>query len=113
MIEVVGVFRDPLQGLRQLRLLQDVTLLEKLAVALEDAPRLGKLAQVVVRIAQVLRVFVRQSKSLARQFRGYKRLGEGAIAQLKDEELFVALDPEANSIAVIVKHLAGNMRSRA
>ena len=47
-----------------------------------------------------------------RQFRGYKRLGEGAIAQLKDEELFVALDPEANSIAVIVKHLAGNMRSR-
>lgn len=47
-----------------------------------------------------------------RQFRGHKRLGEGAIAQLKDEELFVALDPESNSIAVIVKHLAGNMRSR-
>ena len=48
----------------------------------------------------------------ARQFRGHKRLTEGAIAQLKDEELFVALDPEANSIAIIVKHLAGNMRSR-
>jgi hypothetical protein len=47
-----------------------------------------------------------------RQFRGYKRLAEGAIAQLTDEELFVALDPEANSIAVIMKHLAGNMRSR-
>jgi hypothetical protein len=47
-----------------------------------------------------------------RQFRGHKRLGEGAVAQLKDEELFVALDPESNSIAVIVKHLAGNMRSR-
>src|SRR5438045_9635721 len=47
-----------------------------------------------------------------RQFRGYKRLAEGAIAQLKDEELFVALDPEANSIAVILKHIAGNMRSR-
>lgn len=47
-----------------------------------------------------------------RQFRGYKRLGEGAISQLKDEELFVTLDPESNSVAIIVKHLAGNMRSR-
>jgi hypothetical protein len=47
-----------------------------------------------------------------RQFRGYKRMGEGAIAQVKDDELFAALDPESNSIAVIVKHLAGNMRSR-
>ncbi|HLW88696.1 MAG TPA: DUF1572 domain-containing protein [Terriglobales bacterium] len=47
-----------------------------------------------------------------RQFRGYKRLGEGALAQVKDEELFVALDSESNSIAIIVKHLAGNMRSR-
>src|SRR5947199_2525086 len=47
-----------------------------------------------------------------RQFRGYKRLAEGAIAQLKDEELFTTLDPEANSIAVVMKHMAGNMRSR-
>src|SRR5947208_15701821 len=47
-----------------------------------------------------------------RQFRGYKRLAEGAIAQLKDEELFITLDPQANSIAVIMKHMAGNMRSR-
>lgn len=47
-----------------------------------------------------------------RQFRGYKRLGEGAISQLKDEELFVTLDAESNSVAIIVKHLAGNMRSR-
>src|SRR5438874_6181780 len=47
-----------------------------------------------------------------RQFRGNKRLAEGAIAQLKDEQLFVTLDPESKSIAVIVKHLAGNMRSR-
>ena len=48
-----------------------------------------------------------------RQFRGYKRLGEGALAQLKDEELFVTLDPESNSAAIIVKHMAGNMRSRS
>jgi len=47
-----------------------------------------------------------------RQCRGHKRLAEGAIAQLKDEALFVALDSESNSIAIIVKHLAGNMRSR-
>jgi len=47
-----------------------------------------------------------------RQFRGNKRLAEGAMAQLKDEELFVTLDPESNSVAILVKHLAGNMRSR-
>src|SRR6202521_2848953 len=47
-----------------------------------------------------------------RQFRGHKRLAEGAMAQLKDEELFVTIDPESNSIAILVKHLAGNMRSR-
>lgn len=47
-----------------------------------------------------------------RQFRGHKRLAEGAIAQLKDDELFVTLDAESNSIAIIVKHMAGNMRSR-
>lgn len=47
-----------------------------------------------------------------RQFRGHKRLAEGAIAQLKDEELFVTLDPESNSVAVITKHITGNMRSR-
>jgi hypothetical protein len=47
-----------------------------------------------------------------RQMRGHKRLAEGAMAQLKDEELFITLGPESNSIAVIVKHMAGNMRSR-
>lgn len=47
-----------------------------------------------------------------RQMAGYKRLGEGALSQLSDGEFFVTLDPEANSIAVIVKHIAGNMRSR-
>ena len=45
-------------------------------------------------------------------FRSYKRMGEGAIAQVSDEQLFATLDPEMNSIAIIVKHLAGNMRSR-
>jgi hypothetical protein len=47
-----------------------------------------------------------------RQMRGYKRMGEGAMAQLGDEDFFVTLDSEANSVAMLVKHLAGNMRSR-
>jgi len=47
-----------------------------------------------------------------RQFRGQKCFGEGALAQLQDEEFFCTLDAESNSIAILVKHLAGNMRSR-
>jgi hypothetical protein len=45
-------------------------------------------------------------------FRYYKKLGDKAIAQCPDNGLFAALDPESNSIAILVKHLAGNMRSR-
>jgi hypothetical protein len=45
-------------------------------------------------------------------FRHYKKLGEGAIAQVSDEHLCTVLDPEMNSVALIVKHMAGNMRSR-
>jgi Protein of unknown function (DUF1572) len=47
-----------------------------------------------------------------RSLRGHKRLADGAIAQLDDEQFFAAPDPESNSVAIIVKHLAGNMRSR-
>ncbi len=47
-----------------------------------------------------------------RQLRGHKKMGESAMAQLKDEDFFVTLDPETNSVAILVKHLAGNMRSR-
>lgn len=45
-------------------------------------------------------------------FRYYKKLAEGAMAQVTDEELTTTLDGEMNSIALIVKHMAGNMRSR-
>ena len=45
-------------------------------------------------------------------FRAYKKLAEKAIAQLQDEEFFVTLDDESNSVAVIMKHIAGNMLSR-
>lgn len=45
-------------------------------------------------------------------FAYYKKLGERAMSQVSDEHLFATLDGEANSIAIIVKHMAGNMRSR-
>src|SRR5580700_10085450 len=45
-------------------------------------------------------------------FRYYKKLAERAMAQVTEEQLLSVLDSEMNSIAVIVKHMAGNMRSR-
>jgi hypothetical protein len=45
-------------------------------------------------------------------FRNYKRLAERAIEQVRDEEFFAAIDAEANSIGVVVKHIAGNLVSR-
>ena len=46
------------------------------------------------------------------QFHGLKQLADRAIAQVTDEQFFSTLDPESNSIAIIVKHIAGNMFSR-
>lgn len=45
-------------------------------------------------------------------FRQYKRQGERAMEQVADADLTRMLDPESNSIATLVKHIAGNMRSR-
>jgi hypothetical protein len=53
--------------------------------------------------------YVKDSLSL---FRYYKRLGDGALEQTPDDALLTILDAESNSIATIVKHMAGNMRSR-
>jgi Protein of unknown function (DUF1572) len=53
--------------------------------------------------------FIEDALSL---FRFSKSLAERAMAQVTDEQLFETIDPEANSIAIIVKHMAGNMRSR-
>jgi uncharacterized damage-inducible protein DinB len=52
------------------------------------------------------------TKDVLDLFRYYKRLGERAIEQCPDEGLFSTLDSESNSIAIMVKHMAGNMRSR-
>jgi hypothetical protein len=49
---------------------------------------------------------------IVRTFRNYKALGDGALAQTPDEHLHTELDANSNSIAVIVKHVAGNLRSR-
>lgn len=46
------------------------------------------------------------------QFSKLKKLAEGALAQIGEDELFVALDQESNSIAIVMKHMAGNLRSR-
>ncbi len=45
-------------------------------------------------------------------FHYYKDLAERAMNQLTDEQLFAALDDEMNSVAIVVKHMAGNMISR-
>jgi uncharacterized damage-inducible protein DinB len=45
-------------------------------------------------------------------FRYYKKLAERAMEQVTDEQLFAILDEESNSIGIVVKHMAGNMRSR-
>lgn len=46
------------------------------------------------------------------EFQKIKKLADKAIEQLSDEQLRVAIDPDANSAAVIMRHMAGNMRSR-
>ena len=45
-------------------------------------------------------------------FRRYRELGERALAQLDDEQLVATPDEESNSVAIIVKHIGGNLRSR-
>lgn len=51
-------------------------------------------------------------KSATRQFQYYKKLGDDAMAQLADENLFWQANEDSNSIATIVKHMWGNMLSR-
>jgi uncharacterized damage-inducible protein DinB len=60
-------------------------------------------------MTDVARHYIEEAR---RQMRGNKRLAEGAIAQLDEDQLFATLDAESNSVAIIIKHLAGNMHSR-
>lgn len=50
--------------------------------------------------------------NVIKNFRSLKALADKAIAQVDDEAFFLRLDPESNSIGLVVKHMAGNMRSR-
>ncbi|MCA8954595.1 MAG: DUF1572 family protein [Planctomycetes bacterium] len=56
------------------------------------------------------------SRALVDSFGGeyarYRATAEGALAQVRDDAFFATLDPTANSIAVLVKHVGGNLRSR-
>lgn len=51
-------------------------------------------------------------EEIKRQMRGHKRMAENAMLQLEDKDFFTTIDSEANSIAILVKHIAGNARSR-
>jgi len=51
-------------------------------------------------------------EEVRRQLRGHKRMAESAMAQLDDADFLATLDPESNSVAILVKHIAGNARSR-
>lgn len=58
---------------------------------------------------QVTESYLEDSLTL---FKYYKGLAERAMEQVGDEALFAILDEEANSIAIVVKHMVGNMHSR-
>lgn len=58
---------------------------------------------------EILQNFLDESASA---FENYKKLAEGALKQVSDEEFFKMIDSQSNSIAIIVKHLGGNLRSR-
>jgi len=49
---------------------------------------------------------------LIKRFEYYKMLGDQSFEQLSDEQIFWQFNEESNSIAIIVKHIAGNMLSR-
>jgi len=51
-------------------------------------------------------------EDVADQFRKTKNLADRALAQVRDEDLFAVLDPESNSLALLVQHMAGNLISR-
>ena len=53
-----------------------------------------------------------QLADVIRMFRSYKALGDAALRNTPDEHLHTELDANSNSLAIIVKHLAGNLRSR-
>jgi hypothetical protein len=58
------------------------------------------------------KVLLNYQQDAIQSFRNYKKLAERAFEQVDDDEFFKTIDDEANSIAVIVKHISGNLVSR-
>ncbi len=63
-------------------------------------------------MTQMLQISDNYQSDALKTFRNYKKLAERAIEQVSDDEFVATIDEEANSIALIVKHIAGNLRSR-
>lgn len=100
---------SPLQEVWQ----EPASLLEELTNMLEMAPLpLEEEAEGQRYTAQELALFQTQLEFKKIQFRQYKALGEKAMQQLPEAELFRQFSQDQNSIAIIVQHLWGNMRSR-
>lgn len=59
-----------------------------------------------------MEIYTNILSSARKQFLYYKTLGDKAMSQLEEDQLFVIPSEESNSIAMIVKHLWGNMLSR-
>lgn len=68
-----------------------------------------QLEKMIQKIEEIVRNF--HSDALL-SFRNYKKMAERAVDQISDDEFFALIDEESNSIALIVKHIAGNLRSR-
>ena len=68
-----------------------------------------QLEKMIQKIEEIVRNF--HSDALL-SFRNYKKMAERAVDQISDYEFFALIDEESNSIALIVKHIAGNLRSR-
>ncbi len=51
-------------------------------------------------------------EEIENRYRSHKTLAEAALAQVPDEDLFRTLDRETNSLAVLIQHMGGNLRSR-
>ena len=51
-------------------------------------------------------------EEVLKEYRKYKQQAEKAAGQVSDEDFFALPSPESNSIAIVMKHMAGNMRSR-
>lgn len=52
------------------------------------------------------------ARDIVRMFSSYRALGDAALTKTPDEHLHTEIDPNSNSMAIVVKHLAGNLRSR-